>query len=172
MAQEASNVLPLDPFNRTYGLPPSTWISDEMIINSMPVFEITPCKPKFESGLNLFSVEDDSKKYLEILANHGYSTVMPIRCAFLADNFPTDSFTNDYGETFLQKFTDVASQGMSQLAQMTGSTTGTEALERMGGFTAGVGEKAGGIPGDSKSWWSWTNESGSWTTRTPTKYGS
>jgi len=144
----AENIQPLDPFYGIYGLPPSTWISDEMIINSMPVFEITPCKPKFESGLNLFSVEDDSEKYLEILGNHGYSTVMPIRCAFLADNFPTDSFTNDYGETFLQKFTDVASQGMSQLAQMTGATTATEGLERLGKFTGSIGEKAGGIPGD------------------------
>ena len=146
MAKEAQ-VLPLDPFNRTFGLPPSTWISDEVIFNSMPVLEITPCRPEFKSGLNLFSVVDDSTKYLEILGKHGYSTEMPIRCAFLADNFPTDSFTNDYGETFLQKFTDVASQGMSQLAQMTGATTGTEALERIGGVTKGAGEDVGGFMG-------------------------
>lgn len=147
MAQESSNVQPLDPFNRTFGLPPSTWISDEVIFNSMPVLEITPCRPEFKSGLNLFSVVDDSVTYLEILGKHGYSTEMPIRCAFLADNFPTDSFTNDYGETFLQKFTDVASQGMSQLAQMTGATTGTEALENIGKFTSDVGKEKGGLMG-------------------------
>ncbi len=143
----AGNVQNLNPFNGTFGLPPSTWISDEMIINSMPVLEIIPCKPKFESGLNLFRVEDDSETYLKMLANHGYATTMPIRCAFLADNFPTDSFTNDYGETFLQKFTDVASQGMSQLAQMTGSRTGTEAAKNLGKAFSGMGEEMGGVLG-------------------------
>jgi len=146
-----ANVQYLDPFNGVFGLPPSSWISDEMIINSMPVLEITPAIPKFESGLNLFSVSDASTEYAKILANHGYSTPMPIRCAFLADNFPTDSFTNDYGETFLQKFTDVASQGMSQLAQMTGSTTGTDALQKIGGSLSNLGEDMGGVMGSMMS---------------------
>jgi len=143
--------LNLDPFNGVFGMPPSSWISDEMIINSMPVLEITPCIPKFESGLNLFRVEDASTQYLKILANHGYYTPTPIRCAFLADNFPTDSFTNEYGETFLQKFTDVASQGMSQLAQMTGAKTGTQALQNIGGSLSEMGDDLGGIMGGALS---------------------
>lgn len=137
----------LDPFLGTYGLPPSTWLSDEMIINSMPIMEIIPSKPVFESGLNLFRVQDDSDKYLEILNKHGFDTPIPIRAAFLADNFPTDSFTNDYGETFLQKFTDVASMGMSQLAQMTGSQTGTEAIRNIGTAFGSLGENVGGTTG-------------------------
>ena len=51
----------LDPFMGVYGLPPSTWLSDDMITNSMPVFDIIPCKPEFTEGLNLFRVVDDSK---------------------------------------------------------------------------------------------------------------
>jgi hypothetical protein len=141
----------LDPFNGVYGLPPSTWISDEMIINSMPVLEITPCIPHFQSGLNLFRVEDASKQYLKILNNHGYATEVPIKCAFLADNFPTDSFTNEYGETFLQKFTDVASQGMSQLAQMTGATTGTGGMKNIGSAFSDLGEEMGGMSGGALS---------------------
>ena len=147
----ANLVQHLDPFNGIYGLPPSTWISDEMIINSMPVLEIIPCIPHFQSGLNLFRVEEASNKYLKILGNHGYSTDIPIRCAFLADNFPTDSFTNEYGETFLQKFTDVASQGMSQLAQMTGASTGTEGMKNIGGAFSELGEEMGGIAGGALS---------------------
>jgi hypothetical protein len=122
-----------------------------MIINSMPVLEIIPCIPRFESGLNLFAVEDAREKYLKILGNHGYATDVPIKCAFLADNFPTDSFTNEYGETFLQKFTDVASQGMSQLAQMTGASTGTEAMQNIGGAFSDLGEDVGGMLGGALS---------------------
>ena len=138
-----AQVFNLDPFNGAFGMPPSKWISDDMITNSMPVFEIVPCKPHFESGLNLFRVEDDSTEYLRILGSHGYSTNVPIRIAFLADNFPTDSFTNDYGETFLQKFTDVASQGMSQIMQMTGAKTGLEGAGNIGGMIKSAGEGLG-----------------------------
>lgn len=141
----------LDPFNGVYGLPPSTWISDEMIINTMPVLEIIPCIPRFTSGLNLFAIEDAREDYLKILRNHGYATDVPIKCAFLADNFPTDSFTNEYGETFLQKFTDVASQGMSQLAQMTGAGSGTEAMQNLGGGFSELGEDVGGMLGGALS---------------------
>jgi hypothetical protein len=135
--------LNLDPFQNAFGMPPSSHVSDEMMVNSMPVMEITPGKPNFDRGLNLFSIEPDTDAYLKILKAHGYTTNVPIRVAFLADNFPTDTFTNDYGETFLQKFTDVASQGMSQLAQMTGSETGTEGIGKIGKFTADIGEDFG-----------------------------
>ncbi len=142
-----ANVQYLDPFYGTFGLPPSTWISDEMVVNSMPVLQITPAKPVFDSGLNLFRVEDASEDYKKVLANHGFATQIPIRCAFLADNFPTDSFTNEYGETFLQKFTDVASQGMSQLAQMTGSDSGTEGMKNIGTALGSAAEGMDGVIG-------------------------
>jgi len=138
----------LQPFNGTFGLPPQSYISDEMIINSMPVFEITPCKPNFESGLNLFKVEPDWDSYKSILKKHGYITPTPIKLAFIADNFPTDSFVNDYGETFLQKFTDVASQGMSQMAQMMGADSATEAGRKIGDrATQAAEEMKGGALG-------------------------
>lgn len=138
-----ANVTRLSPLNNTYGLPPTTWISDEMIINSMPVFEITPCKPVFQSGLNLFSVEPDVKAYEDILEKHGFATETPIRVAFIADNFPTDSFTSEYGDTFLQKFTDVASQGMSQLIQMTGQRNAIEGAKEIGRIIEGAGKDFG-----------------------------
>ena len=138
-----ANVTRLSPLNNTYGLPPTTWLSDEMVINSMPVFEITPCKPVFQSGLNLFSVEPDENAYNDILKKHGFATSTPIRLAFIADNFPTDSFTSEYGDTFLQKFTDVASQGMAQIMQMTGSQTATEGAGKLANIIKGAGEDFG-----------------------------
>lgn len=137
----------LSPFNGIFGLPPSTHISDEMIINSMPILEIVPCKPHFESGLTLFRVDPDEEAFLKVLNNHGFTTDVPIRVAFLADNFPTDTFTNDYGETFLQKFTDVASQGMSQLAQITGARTGLQGGENIAKSIIAAGESMEGMIG-------------------------
>lgn len=140
--------LELNPFNGIYGLPPSTHVSDDMIINSMPVFEITPCKPDFESGLNLFTIIDDTEAYTDMLRHHGFITPTPVKVAFIADNFPTDSFTNDYGETFLQKFTDVASQGMSQISQMMGAKDGLEGVVKAAELVKNVGGSLDGALGD------------------------
>jgi len=142
-----ANIKQLNPFNGVFGLPPSTWISDEMVVNSMPILEIVPCKPHYESGLNLFRLDEVPDTYLKILGNHGFATQVPIKCAFLADNFPTDSFTNNYTETYLQKFTDVASQGMSQLAQMAGADTGIEAAGKFGKLMTDIGGEMGGAAG-------------------------
>lgn len=144
-----ANALILDPFEQTFGMPPSTYVSDDEIVNSMPVMEITPCTPHFESGLTLFRVNEAWDKYNKILNNLGFSlSSQPIRLAFIADNFPTDTFSNEYGETFLQKFTDVASQGMQQLAQMTGANTGLQAIENLGKSFESVGGEVGGTIGD------------------------
>jgi len=138
----------LSPFNNTFGMPPASHVSDTEIINSMPVMEITPCTPHFESGLTLFRVNEAWDKYNGILNSLGYQLdTQPIRLAFIADNFPTDSFTNEYGETFLQKFTDVASSGMQQLAQMTGNTSGLGTLDTLGGTFQTTGQEMGGALG-------------------------
>jgi len=55
-----------------------------------------------------------------------------LRLAFLADNFPTDSFTNEYGESFIQKFSDVASHGMSDIAQFFGAKNFGDVVKETG----------------------------------------
>ncbi len=125
----------------------------DLMTNSMPLVHIQPGTPSFTKGLDLmtrnpaFSSGSDSytkaslqraKKrgsYVEQLHNLGFSLKQPnpavqghLTCAYLADNFPTDTFTNEYGENFLQKITNVASEGMASLAQMFGGRTGTQAL--------------------------------------------
>lgn len=138
----------LDLFNDTIGLPPRSHVSDDMIINSMPVFNITPGKPNYDKGLNLFRVIPDVKTYKEILSKHGFELKTDVvRLAFIADNFPTDSFVNDYGETFLQKFTDVASQGMGQLAQIAGTKSIDETALAYGEMLKNTGEEFGGTIG-------------------------
>ena len=127
------------------GLPPLTYVSDSALLNSMPIAEITPCKPNFSSGMTLFRVVPDVGKYDEILENHEYTIEHPIKLAFLADNFPTDTFSNDYGETFLNKMTDVASSGIQDVVQMTGSKTVTEGLNKL--KTGLQGGEGGGAVG-------------------------
>jgi len=138
----------IDPIGGAFGLPPTSYVSDSMIENSMPIFEVMPCIPEFNSGLNLFKVKRAGAQYQEILSYHGFDTQVPLKFAFIADNFPTDSFVNDYGETFLQKFTDVASQGMSQIAQMMGAKRATDAGKEIGQVMQASGQEVSGVMGD------------------------
>lgn len=137
----------LNPPRGIFGLPPTTWISDDMIMNSMPVVEFVPSKPNFDTGQNVFEVRPDLNAYNKILAAHGFALADPqhIKLAFLADNFPTDTFSNDYGETFLQKMTDISSQGIQDIIQISGqreATAGAKAL--LGTLKGAAGEGAFG----------------------------
>lgn len=129
--------LSLKPYMGVFGLPPPAHVSHEMITNSMPVLEITPGEPNFSLGLTLFTINTlrGWDEYTRILENHGFSVDdigKPLKFAFIADNFPTDTFTNEYTETFLQKFTDVASSGLSQIIQMSGRANALEAVTSYG----------------------------------------
>jgi hypothetical protein len=134
----------LEPFLGAFGMPPKTHLSDDLIVNSMPIAEIIPCRPNFARGITLFSVTKDTTAYDNILKNHGFELARhPIRVAFIADNFPTDSFSNEYGETFLQKFTDVGSQGLAQIAQIMGAQNAIQGGERLGQAIGSAGEAMG-----------------------------
>lgn len=129
---------------RALGMPPKTHISDSMIINSMPIAEITPAIPTAELGYNYYSLDtaQGAQKYIDMVSATGYSSsnVPPLRVAFLADNFPSDSFVNDYGETFLQKSTDVVSRGVAEIMQVTGSDSLTQGIDKISGLIGGAGE--------------------------------
>ena len=144
----------LDPFNGVFGLPPKSHVSDDAIINSMPVLQILPGIPNFASGLTLFRVDTKQgwTKYTEILARHGFSLATPtLNLAFIADNFPTDTFTNEYTETFLQKMTDVGSGALGQLVQISGEADALKAMQRYGGLLKGAGEELEGLGGAALS---------------------
>jgi len=136
-------IITLKPNYDIFGLPPecSTYVSGSVIKHSMPIVEIIPCKPKQNTGMTLFTVTEDWERYTDILKNLGYELVnnsSPIKLAFIADSFPTDTFTNEYGESFLQKATDIGSQAFSQLAQMTNAGNVTETIK-------GLAEQLGSI---------------------------
>jgi hypothetical protein len=136
----------LDPQNSkgVFGLPPGGHVSDHMMYNTMPILEIHPGEPELIQGLSVFRIKETREIFEDLLELQGFLAPYPLRFAYIADSFPSDSFTNEYGETFLNKITDVASSGFSQLAQMTGSRTGSEALKDIGGTLSKAGEEMEG----------------------------
>ncbi len=115
------------------GLPPAAHTTTELIKTTMPIAQFWPCEPEFQAGMTLFRMnrkkgQDD---YTAMLEHYGYSIKFPIEVGFLADNFPTDSFANTYGESFLQKATDIVSQASGEISQMMGAQNASEAVKNM-----------------------------------------
>jgi len=155
--KETSGIVPLDFI---FGLPPDAHFpgTNQIIKASMPVARIYPGTPLFKKGLSLFqrvdSWEGDPLAYHTMLKKHGFSIPGKeyVELAYLADSFPTDSFTNEYGENFLQKFTDVASEGAQSLTQIAGGRDLSTAMKNViGAFGGGkLLEMAAGPLGKAK----------------------
>jgi hypothetical protein len=145
----------------------------DLQVNSMPIVHIQPGIPNLTRGIDLMSrspayssIADEFQQtgsqrtgkrnsYVQMLRNLGFSLKQPhpsvgghLTCAYLADNFPTDTFTNEYGENFLQKITNVASEGMAGVSQMFGGRTMTDVINSIlsqvgaGGGVTGTGADA------------------------------
>ena len=173
-------VIGMPPITTRTGDSIHTQRSAEAVKNTMPVATIYPGIPSFEFGIDLFSRQNAFKPssfsqgsrgrnagnknfYLPMLREHGYNLdesihTQGLKIAYIADNFPTDTFSNEYGENFLQKFTDVASEGAASIAQMFGArdvrqlgSAMTNAAKKQGGFAGQIGNlasKAGGYIDD------------------------
>lgn len=148
----------------------------QVINNAMPIVHIQPGIPDFTKGLDLmfrnpaFSPSSSTVSnsysgdiwetyrggkgtYVELLAGLGFALKQPkpgvsnhLTCAYLADSFPTDTFTNEYGENFLQKITNVGGEGLHSVAQMLGVRSVGQFIEKgkqMGGMIGGLFEGAG-----------------------------
>lgn len=125
------------------GYPPDMGLpeTNDKIKDSFPVASIRPGILDLTYGLPLVTVKDawnagttGTPAYLDLLASHGYmfddaGASNSVKLAYLADSFPSDSFTNDYGENFLQKFTDVASESMAAISQLMGQRNAFDAIK-------------------------------------------
>jgi len=130
-------------------------ITERLLYNSTLMMTIQPCKPNFEEGMNLFRLEEDWQEYREFLEIHGvtpnpeHESIKGIKIAAMVDSLPTDTFTNEYGEHFLNKITDVAGSAFGEAAQMMGKTTGTGAGKEFG---KNVGGPIGSLITGSSEW--------------------
>jgi hypothetical protein len=150
------------------GLPPGNLTDETMqgrtqtvMENSMPLVKIYPGIPSFTRGLNLFKrapayrMEETggSKKtlsYLNMLQAHKFDLAQPgapntgnegcLVLAYQADSFPSDSFSNEYGENFLQGITNVGSDAASSLAQIRGGRDAGEVFDSATGEIKGMGQ--------------------------------
>jgi hypothetical protein len=156
MAKQSNNALIKIP--NTIGLPP--WNleprTNTVMENAMPTAEIRPSVPSFQEGLDLFTLGNAWDQYKTLLNSHGFdfeNGIKSVKVAFLADAFPTDTFQNEYGENFLQKMTDIASEGAASINQFMGSRSASETygkfekkLKSKGG-AAGLLGKGMGVAG-------------------------
>jgi hypothetical protein len=136
------------------GLPPSSYVSDSVLFNSLPVIRVSPQKPKISAGLTLFTLESAQIEYNNILSHLGFKLEQPndpLRIVFSADTLPVDTFSNDYTETFLQQMTNAASQGLGQIAQIAGANTATEAIKKLAGEAKKAAEGEGMVKGFIRS---------------------
>lgn len=114
------------------GGPPETGTgisqSNDLLRNSRLVLDVYPMKAKLQSGISLFTLEQDWETYKQILADCGIAPPKNsgnyVRIACQADSFPNDTFQNDYGDHFLSNIMDFGANGFTQLAQMGGSRQG------------------------------------------------
>lgn len=139
------------------GLPPADHLpqTNDLMKDTMPIAKIYPGIPSFTKGLALFSRKSvfdipsgKIRSYKQTLQNLGFNLAQPtsdkcLMVAYVADNFPTDSFTNQYGESFLERFTGVASEGLSGIHQILGAQTLHQGVENL----AKALEEVGGIAG-------------------------
>ena len=138
------------------GLPPipSSDPTYDMMRSSMPIATFRPAVPKSTGGLSAFGLDVRTgwQKYTKILSQHGItyqtSTSKSVKLAFVADNFPTDTFTNEYGESFLERMSNVVSSGFADLSQIVGARTGTQTIENLAKTFEAAGKKAGGLVGN------------------------
>ncbi len=119
--------------DKVIGLPPGDLSSlDAPMKYSMPVATIIPGEPKIEKSAAVFRIQTSMTKYKKLLNEYGYSiSGDSLKVAFIADNFPTDTFSNEYGASFLENMLNIGPGGIGQLAQMTGSTSGTEMMSEL-----------------------------------------
>ena len=135
------------------GLPPSDELDKNLVLNSMPVASIKPALPSRKAGLSTFKLDTNKgwQKYTEILTNHNVDCSNLNKCvklAFVADNFPSDTFTNEYGESFLERMSNVVSGGISDISQMSGSRTGSQTLKNLSKDLGTAARSTGGIMGN------------------------
>lgn len=127
----------------TIGLPPSTPETEPIIKSTFPVMEIIPALSR-DLSQNLYNLSPAMTEYKSILNAHGYSVNgNSLKVAFLSDNFPTDTFSNFYAESFLGSGLQAVSDETSQIMQMLNARTGTEGAAQLLRGIKAVGKATG-----------------------------
>jgi len=133
------------PLPKIFGMPPVPNNPNSSIYNlwrnSAYVISIEPCDPDFSKDANLFTLKSVLGDYLKELREgykYGYPNQMIQVCA-QADSFPSENFSNEYGESMFNKAADILSSGAQDIMQITNSTDILGAATKFGNATKGIG---------------------------------
>ena len=126
------------------GMPPFATnidVSQNLLSNSMMIASIEPCKPNLTQGLTLFSLTNVWDEYAKLVQQLGFSfsSTNRLSVAFMGDSLPSETFSNEYSESFLSNFAEGISSGAAEITQMTGSKTATEAVANLNKALAATG---------------------------------
>jgi hypothetical protein len=138
-----------------FGLPPAAYYSmdyQSVILNSMPVLELTPGFPSFKgqgfTGLKLYKFDSNegTTKFKQILntLDIDLPTTMPMKYAFLYESPFTESFSNEYSESMFEEIANFKIPFLQEAKYISGKESTAGALDSLsGGFTGdgSVGKK-------------------------------
>ena len=133
------------------GRPPETknGFDNNIRTNSWPVCIIEPCYADWTGSLKAFNMinvwnnpykqlrgtnEVSTISYLKVLNSYGYTYNSPnsaLNLYFIPDSLPTETFTNEYGDTFISRIGDYISEAGSDLSQLLGGRTTSEMVNNV-----------------------------------------
>jgi hypothetical protein len=123
------------------GVPPRTI---ELINASCFQARIIPRVMNWADGLSNFAMIPAYPEYTDLIFKYGVS--LPSQCVdvmFTPENWPSDTFGNEYGASFLANILDVFRGGIGDLSQMMGSTDMVRNLKTIAAAIKGTNEKPG-----------------------------
>jgi len=140
----------LDPneFGGAFGLPPASHITKEYQNAAYPKIFLTPASAMASGDFDTFRMDEGKGRTIYEEALDGYGIKLnwgeAIPFAFLPEAALTDTLTNDYGETFLQKMTDMAGEGLGQFSQMVGAKNAAQLAQGAGDYAELISKKLKG----------------------------
>jgi hypothetical protein len=127
---------------------------NQLIRDTMPILEIEPSMPELSKGMQGFTMKKSpagTRNFQKELADFygiGMRNDSLIRVAFQANNPPTETFNNDYGESLVEGIANVASSGIRDISFATGgmklsgaAAKAAGALETKAEGSSGMSEK-------------------------------
>lgn len=147
--------MPPEPGGAGYDDASGMWTSN-LWKNSMSIIRMYPMEPDAQNaGLTLFNLKSASSEYEKCLNKLGFSNAgkKNINVAHLSDHPITDTFQNDYGDSFLTSMTQGIATGAGEVAQILGTRTGTEAAEKLAKMADAAGNSTlSAMSGKAQQW--------------------
>jgi len=123
----------------------------------MPIMTLVPKLPEVSTDFTVYHLRNAVQEYNDIAGNLLPSVNLRIdralKVAFLLESAPSETFSTQYGESFLESMSGAVSTAAADITFITGQERATEALRRLsealskgGGFFTGLaGATVGGL---------------------------